>query len=126
MSKIADKLLEVMCTHTKQYKLVLETTPPMVLYRCVKCNRVEAQEDYEAAFEEVINLQIAAARKEGYKTPQDILQNALDSVADIERVVISIKGKDDTLYTGYSDGSMLEAVALCETAKINIMNDMTE
>ncbi len=51
---IKNNIKRLLCSHGKQYKVVVETTPPIVIYRCAECNTIAADSLYKEQWSKFI------------------------------------------------------------------------
>ena len=76
--------------------------------------------------DKVIDFNEKLAEKEGRVTPKALLEDTLNNVNEIDRIVIVIKDKEGIVSVCYSDGMQLQALGMLEVGKTDIINDMYE
>lgn len=72
----------------------------------------------------VIDFKLIKDKRDGKITPEMVLQNSLDHVDDIDKIVLVIRTKDKEIIYGASEMNQVETLGMLEVGKARVLNDM--
>lgn len=64
--------------------------------------------------------------KQGEITPRALIENLLENINRIDRIVVSVKCKDEEILTAFTTGSALENIGLLEASKVDLLQTLIE